>query len=85
MPPDLFVERLTGARILKAERGAYPWLVLHTDQGEFHCAGGRVRIDLVCPRCQEQRLTEIVTTAGKEQAFCAVCSHVWVPETTGKG
>ena len=30
-----------------------------------------------CPRCQEDRLTEVVITKGKRNAYCAVCAHVW--------
>jgi hypothetical protein len=30
-----------------------------------------------CPRCQEFRLTEVITTKGKREGFCAICSHVW--------
>lgn len=31
----------------------------------------------MCPKCQETRLTEIVTTAQTRVAFCGMCSHVW--------
>jgi hypothetical protein len=67
---------LTGATIRSAERQD-GWLKLVTDRGEIHLAGGRVRLGVYCKKCGEERLVEIVTTAGKEQAFCAVCSNSW--------
>lgn len=30
-----------------------------------------------CPRCQEDRLTEVITTKGKRDAYCRVCAYVW--------
>jgi formylmethanofuran dehydrogenase subunit E len=36
-----------------------------------------VRIDLVCKRCGEQRMVEIIKDARGEQAFCAVCASSW--------
>lgn len=73
---DAAVERLTGATVLEAIR-EYPWLTLHTTKGSVSVAGGRVRLDLTCPKCQEPRLVEVVTDKRVEQGFCAVCSHSW--------
>ena len=30
-----------------------------------------------CPRCQEFRLTEVITTKQRREAFCRVCSFAW--------
>jgi hypothetical protein len=70
-------EMLTGALILKADRSD-GWLRLSTTKGNVHVAGGRVRLDLECPRCGEFRLVEIVETAGKQEGVCSVCAHAWV-------
>lgn len=33
--------------------------------------------ELTCPKCRETRLMEIIHTASKREAFCAVCSFHW--------
>lgn len=71
-----YLAMLRGAVIASADRQG-PWLVLQTNRGKFMAAGGRVRLDLECPRCQEFRLVEIVTTGAKQEGVCAVCAHVW--------
>jgi hypothetical protein len=71
-----YLSMLQGAHIFRAERvGA--WLCLDTNNGSVHVAGGRVRLDLLCKKCGEQRLVEIVTTAGKEEGVCSVCAFAW--------
>jgi hypothetical protein len=71
-----YLDMLQGARIERATREG-PWLVLATDRGVFMAAGGRVRVDLECPRCAEFRLVEIVETGGKQEGVCAVCAYAW--------
>jgi len=79
-----FPALLVGRRIQVAER-IHPWLHLRLDDGrEVYVAGGRVRLDLECPRCREFRLTEIVETAGKQEGVCAVCCFVWKIEEPSK-
>ncbi len=33
--------------------------------------------DLMCPRCSETRLTEVVTTGQRRVAVCAMCCFEW--------
>ncbi len=81
---DATAELLTGARILRAERRP-PWLNLWTDKGLVAVAGGRVRLDLRCPKCDEERLVEIVEDRRGPQGVCAVCGHSWVLRPTDGG
>jgi hypothetical protein len=73
---DHTVEFLTGARILTCERrGAC--LDLMTDKGRVILGAHRAFTDLHCFGCGEERLVEIVETAGKQEAVCAVCGRSW--------
>lgn len=33
--------------------------------------------ELMCPRCSETRLVEVVTTAQARVALCGVCAYSW--------
>lgn len=72
------IEALVGRTILAVNReGLWLELVVTGEPSRFQFAGGRVRVDLVCERCRETRLTEVVKDARGEQGFCSVCSHAW--------
>lgn len=73
---DFTCRGLVGATVRAASREGQ-WLRLVTDKGEWHVAGGRVRMDLECPKCREHRLVEIVTDPRGDQGVCAVCAHAW--------
>lgn len=73
---DATVERLTGAHILKAERHG-SCLELFTDKGRVILGGNRIHADLHCLGCGEERLVEVVETAGWQEAVCGVCSRSW--------
>ena len=30
-----------------------------------------------CPRCSEDRLTEVIRTKQRRVAFCQICAHEW--------
>ena len=63
---------LTGATVIKAERRGTS-LDLDTTKGRFIVGAHRVYGELVCMGCGEERLTEIVETAGQQEGVCAVC------------
>jgi hypothetical protein len=73
---DWTAEGLTGATILKATRRGTS-LDLETTKGRFIVGAHRVVAQLQCVSCGEDRLTEIVETAGKQEGVCAVCGRSW--------
>jgi transcription elongation factor Elf1 len=77
---DATVDWLTGATILKAVRRGV-CLELETQKGsESHLVilgANRMQTDLHCLGCGEERLVEVVETAGKQEAVCGVCARSW--------
>jgi hypothetical protein len=73
---DATVDGLTGATILRCERMGQ-CLDLHTDKGRFIVGAHHVYKELTCLGCGEERLTEIVETAGRQEGVCAVCGRSW--------
>lgn len=69
-------EHLTGATIRRAWRHGI-WLCLDTDKGRVDVAAGRQRGELICERCGEVRLVEIVRDARGIQGLCNVCAFSW--------
>lgn len=67
---------LTGATIQKATRRGV-CLDLETSKGRFIIGAHQVHAELRCLGCGEDRLTEIVETAGKREGVCAVCGRSW--------
>jgi hypothetical protein len=79
MASPFMADELVGRTILSAHRDGF-WLELVVS-GEppvrHFYAGGRVRVDLECPKCKEFRLVEVVEDKRGPQGVCAVCSHSW--------
>ena len=74
---DATIDLLTGARILKAERHGM-CVHLELDKGHTVIMGGRVVThDLHCYGCGEERLCEVVETAGRQEGVCGVCGRSW--------
>jgi hypothetical protein len=77
---DATVDWLTGATILKAVRRGVCLELETTKGGEAHqviLGANRLQTDLHCLGCGEERLVEVVDTAGQQEAFCPVCSRSW--------
>lgn len=73
---DATVETLTGATILRcARRGVC--LELETTKGRVIVGASKVFTDLHCLGCGEERLVEVVETAGSQEAVCGVCARSW--------
>ena len=79
MSVDATIERLTGARIVKAVRRKHA-IELDTDKGRVIVGTVREVEDGTCYGCGESRpsMISIVETAGKREAFCSCCSHHWI-------
>ncbi len=73
---DATIQQLTGATILKATRDGV-WLDLETSKGRILIGAKSVCAALHCVSCGEERLVEVVQTAGVDEAFCAVCARSW--------
>lgn len=73
---DATVEMLTGATILRCERMG-TCLSLETTKGRVIVGAHKVHVDLHCFGCGEERLVEVVETAGKQEGVCAVCGRSW--------
>jgi hypothetical protein len=73
---DGTLDTLTGATILKATRNGI-WLDLETTKGRVLLSARYARTDLHCLGCGEERLVEVVDTAGIEEAVCGVCARSW--------
>ena len=54
-------------------------------KGACAASGGVPVTPFCCPRCGEDRLIDLVVTAGQVEAFCAVCGHTWRPERVKDG
>jgi hypothetical protein len=78
---DATVDTLTGATILKATRRG-GCLELETTKGRVIVGAHRMYTDLHCMGCGEERLVEVVDTAGDERAVCGVCARSWKLERT---
>lgn len=63
-----------GSVVQSAERDG-EWLKIVTTGGVLHCAGAREAMELVCKRCGEWRLVEIIETAKQKVGFCKVCCY----------
>lgn len=79
---DATVDVLTGATIFKATRRGQ-CLDLETSKGRVIVGAHRLFTDLHCMGCGEERLVEVVETAGKEEAVCGVCARSWALEKEG--
>lgn len=83
---DATIEWLTGCTILKAERRGV-CVELDTMKGQDRhlviMGGHHLYHDLRCMGCQEERQIEIVETAGRQEAFCPVCSRSWKLDPKG--
>ena len=73
---DATVDTLTGATILKCSRRG-SCLELETTKGRVIVGAHRVFTDLHCLGCGEERLVEVIETAGNEEAVCGVCARSW--------
>jgi hypothetical protein len=73
---DATIDTLTGATILRATRNGI-WLELETTKGLVILGARATRSDLHCLGCGEERLVEVVQTAGKDEAVCGVCARSW--------
>ena len=79
---DATIDLLTGARILRAERRGL-CIELELDKGNRVILGAKAEfVDLHCYGCGEERLVEVVETAGQQEAVCGVCARSW--KLTGK-
>ena len=73
---DATVDILMGAHILRVTRRG-TCLDLETDKGRVIVGAHRSFTDLHCLGCGEERLTEIVETAGVQEGVCGVCGRSW--------
>ena len=76
MSYDATVDVLTGAHILRCVRRG-SCLELDTDKGRVIVGAHRAFTDLHCLGCGEERLVEVVETAGKQEGVCGVCGRSW--------
>ena len=73
---DATIERLTGARILKAVRRKH-CIELDTDRGVVIVGSIREHEERICFGCGEERMVSIVETSQHKEASCGVCGHAW--------
>lgn len=73
---DATIDALTGATIHRATRSGI-WLDLETSKGRILLSARSAVTDLHCMGCGEERLVEVIETAGKQEAVCGVCSRSW--------
>ena len=76
MSVDATIERLTGARILKAVRRKH-CIELDTDRGVVIVGSIREHEERICFGCGEERMVSIVETSQHKEASCGVCGHAW--------
>jgi hypothetical protein len=73
---DATVDVLTGATILRVTRRGQ-CLDLETTKGRVIVGAHRAFVDLQCVSCGEERLVEVVETAGHQEGVCGVCARSW--------
>lgn len=73
---DATVDILTGATIHRVTRRGQ-CLDLETSKGRVIVGAHRVYADLHCMGCGEERLVEVIETAGNDEAVCGVCARSW--------
>jgi hypothetical protein len=76
MSIDATIDRLNGARILKAVRRKH-CIELDTDKGVVIVGSIREHEERICFGCGEERMVSVVETGGRKEASCGVCGHFW--------
>jgi len=73
---DATIERLSGARIVRAVRRG-SCIELDTDKGRVIVGSIREHEERICFGCGEERMVAVVETGTKREASCGVCGHFW--------